>query len=266
MTTTAAAPVESWLTALRTSSARLADTVAPLSDEELSRPSFAGEWSIAQVLSHLGSGAEICSELVERGIAGGTAGPRREDLLPIWDRWNALGPAGQRAQWLTADARHLRLLESISEEDRTSVRVPYFAGRLDLPTYAGYRLSEQSIHAWDVQVALDSTAVIPEQETALLWERLDLVATRFRDGESLSRIAPERIAVKRTDAPRTAALLLDSELHLYPCEPAEPTATLAGGTEALLRLVYGRNRPEHDSVTVTGSVTLDDLRALFPGF
>jgi hypothetical protein len=55
-----------------------------------------------------------------------------------------------------------------------------------------------------------------------------------------------------------------AELHLDPCEPIVPTGTVSGSAEALLRLVYGRHRPE-DRVTTTGAVTLGDLRSLFPG-
>lgn len=266
MSTDTASSVEPWLAALHASSTRLAATVGGLSDDELSAPSFADEWTIAQVLSHLGSGAEICSAIVERGIAGSTDAPKREDLEPVWDKWNAMSPLEQREQWAAADARHLGLLDSLSAVRRARLRVPYFAGLLDLPTYGGYRLSEQSVHAWDIQVALDPNATIPDRESALLWERLDLVATRFRDCHTLERLAPANITVNRTDHERVAALMLDAELHIYPCEAADPTAAVTGTAEALLRLVYGRNRPEVDGVTATGAVTLRDLRALFPGY
>jgi uncharacterized protein (TIGR03083 family) len=267
MTTKAGTTFAPWLAALHASSARLAATVDALDERELSGPSFAGGWSIAQVLSHLGSAAEISTGLVERGLAGGTEAPSRPEIEPVWARWNALGPVEQRENWRQADARHLRLLDSLDERQTTALRVPYFAGLLDPSAYAGYRLSEQSVHAWDIEVALDAAAVIPAAEAALLWDRLDLVATRFRDGATLSRLAPANITVHRTGEPRPAALLLASELHLYPCEPADPTGELTGDTEALIRLVYGRNRPERDaSLTAAGPVTLEDLRTLFPGY
>ncbi|MFI8185181.1 hypothetical protein ACIF70_32310 [Actinacidiphila glaucinigra] len=40
---------------------------------------------------------------------------------------------------------------------------------------------------------------------------------------------------------------------------------MSGPSEAVLRLVYGRNRPQ-DGVTARDGITLDDLRALFPGY
>ncbi|MGA5028790.1 maleylpyruvate isomerase N-terminal domain-containing protein [Streptomyces griseoincarnatus] len=262
--TDAAGSLSVWLEALHTSSRRLADTVASLSERELSQPSMADGWSIAQVLSHLGSAAEICTGLLERGIAGDERGPVREDLEPVWQRWNTLPPPAQLEAWQEADTRHLQLLDSLDMSQQLQVRVPYFAGLLNLPDYAGYRLSEHSVHAWDVEGALTPRA-IPAGEVKLLWERLDLVATRFRDVTTLTRLAPAQITIALTDPARTLLLDLDAELHLYPCEPAEPAGSVTGPAEAVLRLVYGRHQPT-DEVQVSGAVTLADLKALFPGF
>jgi uncharacterized protein (TIGR03083 family) len=255
-----------WLGALHASTERVDAQVAGLSKQDLTRPSFAKGWSIAQVLSHLGSGAEIGAMLVERGIRGQKNTPSREDVLPIWERWDARSPRDQRAAWRDATARHLELLDSLNDEQRTFMAVPYFAGLLSVPVYAGYRLSEQSVHGWDIAVALDPTATIPADELRLLWKRLDLVATRFRDPDTLTRLAPARLTVELTDEQRTLSLHLDGELHIYPINPADPVGTVAGSADAILRLVYGRHRPDLDDVKVTGPINLDDLRALFPGF
>ena len=85
------------LTALRAASRRLADRVNGLDERELSRPSMAEGWSIAQVLSHLGSAAEISTGLLERGIAGDRTGPQREAIVPVWQRWDALSGPAQRS-------------------------------------------------------------------------------------------------------------------------------------------------------------------------
>ena len=122
------------------------------------------------------------------------------------------------------------------------------------------------MHARDVEVALDADATIPVLEVALLWERLDLVPTRFRDAGTLGRLAPASLTINRTDTRRPTTLMVTSELHIYPCKAFEPTEAVTGASEAMLRLMYGRNGPERDSVTATGPVTLEDLRALFPGY
>ncbi|MFI5613196.1 maleylpyruvate isomerase family mycothiol-dependent enzyme [Amycolatopsis sp. NPDC051903] len=254
-----------WLAALTTSSERLVKAVIDLSSETLDRPSATGDWTIAQVLSHLGSAAEICTTLVQRGIEGDLTGPDAELVKPVWQRWDTMTGPAQREAWFEVDLRHRELLGSLDAEQLGSVRVPYFAGLLTVGEYAGYRLSEQSVHAWDIEVALDSAARIPISEVVLLWERLDLVVTRFRSGEVLERLAPRQLAVQLPDLEGPHTLDLGEELHLT----AEPTAasagTLSGSAEEMLRLVYGRNRAE-DGLDVTGDVTLEQLRALFPGY
>jgi uncharacterized protein (TIGR03083 family) len=251
-----------WVDALRAGSRRLAEAVAGLSDDELRAPSFARGWSIAQVLSHLGSAAEIGAVLVQRGIDGDATVPGERDTKLVWRRWDAMSATAQRAAWREADARHLALLDSA---DASTVRVPYFAGLFSVPVYAGYRLSEQAVHGWDIDVALDPSATIPAAEVGLLWQRLDRVATRFRDAETLNRLKPGQVALELTDPSRTWCLDLGGELHIVPCEPGDPTATVRGSAEAVLRLVYGRNRAE-DGLTATGAVSVDDLRSLFPGY
>jgi uncharacterized protein (TIGR03083 family) len=252
-----------WLAALNTSSERLVKTVHDLTDDALAQPSFADGWSIAQVLSHLGSAAEICTMLVRQGIDGDAIAPSADDTRPVWQRWDALSGPAQREAWYEADRRHRELLASLDARQLESVQVPYFAGLLSVPAYVGYRLSEQSVHAWDVEVALDSTVTIPAAEVELLWDRLDLIVTRFRDGDVLQRLAPKQLAVELPG--RTLTLDLNTGLNLRDNAPTDPAATVAGPAEALVRLVYGRHRPE-DGVTVTGDLTLHDMRRLFPGF
>lgn len=252
-----------WLTALNTSSERLIKTVHDLPDDALSQPSFADGWSIAQVLSHLGSAAEICAVLLQRGIDGDTTAPTADDTRPVWQRWDTLSGPAQREAWFESDRRHRELLATLDPRQLVSVEIPYFAGLLSVPAYAGYRLSEQSVHAWDVEVALDPMATIPAPEVDLLWDRLDLVASRFRDVDVLERLASKQFAIELPD--RTLTLDLNNELHLRDNAPTDPAATVAGPAEAVLRLVYGRNRPA-DGVIVTGDVTLADLRELFPGY
>jgi hypothetical protein len=46
-----------------------------------------------------------------------------------------------------------------------------------------------------------------------------------------------------------------------------PSATFNGPAEAFVRLISGRLKAPYDKdVTVEGTITLDDLRRVFPGF
>src|SRR5687768_6139101 len=79
------APMTDALAALDSSVRRLADLVRPLDDDALARPAYPSEWSIADVLSHIGSGAVIFGRLLADGLAGT---PTPDDFNPsVWDRW-----------------------------------------------------------------------------------------------------------------------------------------------------------------------------------
>jgi hypothetical protein len=58
------------IAALRTGHDSLAERVLEFGDGDLARPSGAAEWDISQVLSHLGSGAEIGRATVQAALDG----------------------------------------------------------------------------------------------------------------------------------------------------------------------------------------------------
>ena len=64
------------IAALRTTHDDLAALVPGLTDEQLAGPSGASEWTVAQVLSHLGSGAEIGLATLETALGAGPAAGR----------------------------------------------------------------------------------------------------------------------------------------------------------------------------------------------
>lgn len=252
---------QSWLVALQTASNDLHRLVDGLSVKDLSRRSFADEWTVAQVLSHLGSGAEICAELVRRGLAGEDKGPQRDQIVPIWERWNALGPAEQRDHWKRADSAHLDLLAGITVDQEGSLRVPYFAGPMDLTTYLGYRLSEHAVHGWDIAAAYDPSATVGHLD--LVWGRIDMIASRFYDDATRDRLASQQISLSHGD--RQDRLDIADEVHIGHDSDPDAPSTVTATTDVLTRLVYGRLR-EEDRLQITGPASRDDLTQLFPGF
>jgi len=83
-----------WISALRHSHDRLRASVEPLGPDQLAQRSYPSEWTIAQVLSHLGSQAEIFGLILAAGLAGQEP-PGPEEFPPIWDTWNAKDPQAQ---------------------------------------------------------------------------------------------------------------------------------------------------------------------------
>jgi uncharacterized protein (TIGR03083 family) len=251
---------------LRATHDDLAALVPGLTDEQLTGPSGASEWTVAQVLSHLGSGAEIGLATLQTALAAGpAAGP--DFNQSVWDRWNAMSPREQATNYLDHDARLVAAFESLTAEQRSTGQVDlgFLPEPLSLASFAGMRLNEAAQHSWDVRVAFDPAAAIPADAAAVLAEYLagglSFLAGFIGKADALA--APVVV-----DFEGSGYGLVVADKAAVVADPADPTATFTGPLEAAIRLVGGRLRPANtpESVKVTGAVTLDDLRRVFPGY
>lgn len=249
---------------LRSEHDTLASTVRALSDEQLNGSSGAAQWVVADALSHLGSGAEIT--LAGLRAALGEAEPPAPDFNQgVWNRWNALSPEDKAAGCLAADAALVTALEALPE-DGHDVKVKTFLPEpLPLASFAALRLSEAVLHGWDVRVGVDPAATLAEPSALMLADHLGdglgfLIGFVGKPAE-----APERAVVAIGGTPYR--IVLDEKASLT-TQARSTTATFTGPLESALRLVYGRLSPRHtpSGIEVTGNITLDELRAAFPGF
>ena len=253
--------VDRTITALRSEHDTLAELVRGLTDDQLAAPSGAAEWTVAQALSHLGSGAEIGRAPIARA-AGETVAA--EDNQTIWARWDASAPRAQAEGFLEHNARWLETVEALTPEQRSSLTVDlgFLPEPVPLLTAVGMRLSEVANHSWDVRVAFDPDAGVDAGSAAVL---VDLLAGPV--GFLLSFVAkPAELASPVSVAVPGAGLVIDDAVTVVD-HLESPSATFDGTAEAFVRLVSGRLKAPYDKdVTVEGSVTLDDLRRVFPGF
>ena len=167
-----------WISALRHSHDRLRASVEPLGPDQLTQRSYPSEWTIAQVLSHLGSQAEIFGLMLQAGLAGQEP-PGREEFPPIWDRWNAKDPQAQATDAVRADQATLERMESMDADERERLHLKLFGMDIDATGFARMRLSEHAVHTWDVLVALDPAATLAPDAVALL---IDTLRRRSRAG------------------------------------------------------------------------------------
>jgi uncharacterized protein (TIGR03083 family) len=247
---------------LRATHDDLAALVPGLTDEQLTGPSGASEWTVAQVLSHMGSGAEIGLATLQTALA---AGP--DFNQSVWDRWNAMSPREQATNYLDHDARLVAAFEGLTPEQRSTGQVDlgFLPEPLSLASFAGMRLNEAAQHSWDVRVAFDPAAAIPANAAAVLAEHL-AGGLSFLTGFIGKADALAGPVVVDIEGSGYGIAVIDKVAVVT--KPAEPTATFTGPLEAAIRLVGGRLRPANtpESVKVTGAVTLDDLRRVFPGY
>jgi len=264
MTTTA----DRTIAALRSGHDALAGALDELTPTQLAGPSGASEWSIAQVLSHLGSGAEIGLAALEAAL-NGEPRPGGEFNQSVWDRWNAMDAVEQAESFVKADEALVTRYEGLDEGQRTDLRVDlgYLPAPVDVATVAGFRLNEFTLHTWDVAVAFDPTAVLAPDAVELL---LDIAPKMFgwlgRPGEILDG-RTVKVAVEITDPTRAFGLVIADGATLSET-PDNADGTLNLPAESWLRLVSGRlaepNTPS--GVVATGAVSLPQLRQIFPGY
>lgn len=231
---------------------RLRTLVEPLDEAALDMPAYPAEWTIADVLSHLGSSAVIMQRRLDDGLAG-QATP--DDFAPsVWDAWNAKTAPAKAADTLVADAELLARLESISAAERERFSLALGPLTFDFDEFVGLRVNEHAMHTWDIEVALDPTAGIPPEATAFVVDNLDLVArfTAKPIGDA------RRIAVRTTRPERAFTIELTADTVTMSAGTGSSRANLEMPAEAFARLIYGRLDPDH---TPTGLRT-DELGLL----
>jgi uncharacterized protein (TIGR03083 family) len=244
--------------ALRSSVDRIRRLSSVMDEEDLNRRAYPSEWTVADVLSHLGSGAVIMKRRLEDVLSGGDT---PEDFAPaVWDTWNAKGPVDKRDDALAADAELLGRIDAVAPDQRRSFTAAMGPLTMDFERFVAMRLNEHAFHTWDVEVVGDPAATIPEQVAALVVDNLELIArfTAKPTGETTT------VTVATTDPERAFVVDLAPESVTFgPARSAEaPDLTLPA--EAFARLVYGRLDPQHTPPGEHGEV-LAVLRRVFPG-
>jgi uncharacterized protein (TIGR03083 family) len=250
-----------WIGALRHSHDRLEAIVEPLDLGQLEQQSYASKWSIAQVLSHLGSQAEIFGLWLDSSL-NGEEPPGRDAFGPIWDSWNARSPQAQAADGLEADRVTLERMESLDADQLAGLHLNLFGMDLDAAGLGRIRLGEHSVHTWDVAVALDPAAMVAPDAVGLLIDTLGPLVGRSAKPDGVER----RVRVSTTDPARDFVLQTGESVTLTPADGEEGVPELRLPAEALIRLVYGRLDPAHTPAVQASGVDLDELRAIFPGF
>jgi uncharacterized protein (TIGR03083 family) len=244
--------------ALRSSVDRLRRLASTMSEADLTRRAYPSEWSIADVLSHLGSGAVITKRRLDDVLAGRDT---PDDFAPsVWDTWNAKGPVAQRDDALAADADLLGGIDAVSEEERDSFTSAMGPMTMDFEQFVAMRLNEHAVHTWDIEVAGDPAATIPQPGAGPVVDNLELIArfTAKSTGEATT------VTIATTDPERAFAVSLAPQSVTFGPAPAAAPADLTLPAEAFARLVYGRLDPEHTPPGEHGAA-LDVLRSVFPG-
>jgi uncharacterized protein (TIGR03083 family) len=258
-------PLTDWLAAHAASHQRLAGIVGQLSADEVAGPSYDSDWSVAQVLSHLGSGAQIFTLFLRAGVEGASA-PGMPEFQPVWDRWNAKTPADQAADALVAERAFLDQLDALDDQRRQDWHLDMFGGTQSLSDLLRLRVGEHAVHTWDVAVIGQPTATVAPDAVELLIDTLGQLASRT--GRAPGQALQQSVA---THSPARGFMVVSDNdaVELRAEAVATPPTDQTGlrlPAEAFLRLVYGRLDAAHTPNFEGDENDLDLLRRTFPGF
>ena len=246
---------------MRRAQDELAALGAALSSEQLTAPSACAEWTVADVLGHLGSAAENSRRTLVAGVADMTANEAG------WDRWNAMTPQDKATNCVSYGEQLVREFESQDEEARQHrmIDIGFLPMPVDIAFCADLRLSEMALHRWDIEVPFDASAAVSDFLVPVVLDRLPLFAGFF--AKPIGR--PLRIGITTLSPDRDYLFELTTEGGtLSEGVSGDLDGSLSLPAEAFLRLTSGRLDPQHTpaGVEVTGAASLDDLRRVFPGY
>jgi uncharacterized protein (TIGR03083 family) len=253
------------IAALRSGHDDLSAYAEKLDEKDLRAPSGASDWEVSQVLSHLGSGAEIGLAALERALSGGGGAPDGFNQS-VWDRWNAMPALEHRDRFLEANRRLVERYESLDAQTREDLRIDlgFMPAPVDVATAGRMRLMEFTLHTWDVKIcAQPGTTLAPQAVPLLLETAAGLLGWTAKPAALGGRKAS--LAVDLDD--RSLGLNLGDQVSVGE-RPDQPDGELRTPSEAWLRLVSGRLAPERtpEAVEISGPISLDDLRQVFPGY
>ena len=149
------------IAALRSGNDSLAGLVSGYSDEQLAGPTGADEWDVSQVLSHLGSGAEITQNGLQAALEG-KPNPGLEFNKTVWARYDEASRRERLTWFLAANEATTQAYESLNEETRDTLKIDmgFLPAPVDVAVAASFRLSEFALHSWDVRVGTDPAALV----------------------------------------------------------------------------------------------------------
>jgi uncharacterized protein (TIGR03083 family) len=256
--------VDAELDALHASASRLRELVEPLIPNQVDVPAYPSEWSIGDVMSHIGSGAVIMRKRLEDGLA---ARDVPDDFAPrVWDEWNAKASKDKAADGLLADDELIVRIDALTPDERAKASFKVGPLTLDVRDLVAMRLNEHTLHTWDIEVARRPEATLAPTSVPLVIDNLELIGrfTARADGGDA-----RAIHVATTQPSRRFTIDIGSDSVTFTAEPVaesdDAVEDLALTAEAFIRLVYGRLDPEHTPAFQSDAGALDRLRAVFPG-
>ncbi len=249
------------LAAIERSHATLAELARTLRPADWTAQSYCTQWTVAQVFSHLGSGAEIETSRIRAALSGDEA----PEPTTFWTRWDAMTPDQMVGRFAEADAGYLDLLRSLDLDELAELPVMIHLWPLPLRVALVLRLTEHALHSWDIRVSFDPAAEVSADAAELMTDlyprQIVGIAASAMVGD---RLGTALLRIDLDDPSRSLQLRFGEAVTLEDADDAEPaTGRLRlPHAAAWARLLTGRLDADHTpaGVTSTGRPSLPELR------
>ena len=247
------------LDALASSVAHLRALTEGLDESQYVASAHPTEWTVADTMSHLGSGAIIMKRRFDDTLAGKET--PAEFNQSVWDTWNAKTPHAQVTDALVADQALLERILEMTPDERAAFTFNLGPMVLDFTAAIGLRLNEHVLHTWDIEEAFDKSATLQRDAVPFLVDNLELVI-KFT---SKATGSGDVLRIRTTDPQRELVLTLGKEgVTLEEGEESDDPHHIEMPAEAFVRLLYGRLDAAHTPAAAE-SEHLENLRIVFPG-
>jgi len=246
------------LDALELSVTRLRSLIDGLSEDQYVTSAHPTEWTVADVMSHIGSAAIIFKHGIEDALEDRATPP--EFNQSVWDVWNAKTPHAQITDALDADQALIARLLAMTPSEREHYKLNQGPMTFDFDRAVRLRLAEHVVHTWDIEEAFNVRATLQSEAVPLLIDNLQLLV-RFGAKPTENE---HTLHIRTTDPQREFALGQSTDGVTLEVVDGVENFDLELPSEAFLRLAYGRLDEKHtpDGIDPTH---LDELRRVFPG-
>ncbi len=247
------------LDALESSVAYLRTLVEGLDESQYVASAHPSEWTVADTMSHLGSGAVIMKRRFDDVIAGKETPP--EFNQSVWAVWNAKTPHAQVTDALGADKALLERILVMTPEERDDFGFNLGPIALDFTGAVSLRLNEHVLHVWDIEEAFNKAATLQRDAVPFVLDNLELVI-KFT---SKTTGSGDVLRIRTTEPQRELVLTLGKAV--VPLEEGETTYDprhKAMPAESVIRRHYG-GLDAANTPAAAESEHLESLRIVFPG-
>ena len=253
------------ITELRSEHEALEALSRELKPPDLERRSMASEWTIAQVFSHLGSGAEINTSNLRGSLGVDTRIP--PDSYPeLWRRWDALPPTRQVDDFRRWHSELVERFEEIQNSSAPERTVETVMGNMPASRLAGIRLREAALHRWDIAAALDPAAGLRPASGTILLDQLPEMTSRLADPGPAENSPVDSLAIHTTEPDRSLVLTMKDQPTLTFGHDRHARATLELSGESLVLLFYGRlTHPSERTIREHPPDLIRYLQSVFKG-